>query len=248
MSRSETDIRAALARIGDPKGAATSSRPDGRAALPCAAMTPGLVLDIGGLSAEAASVLAGGNCGESRCRARASSRPPRQRRRRGRRDVGRMSSRPPPFPTYGHIVAVASGKGGVGKSTVAVNLAVALAAKGSSVSEFSMPTFTGRPCPPCWACQAAPRGSRGASGRSGRTGLRRCRSPRLTKPGQAVIWRGPMAAAAMMQMLTEADWGDLDVLFIDMPPGTGDIQLSLAQKVERGQGGHRLDASGPGAD
>ncbi|MDO9488822.1 MAG: P-loop NTPase [Sphingomonadaceae bacterium] len=129
------------------------------------------------------------------------------------------------------ILAVASGKGGVGKSTVAANVAVALAAQGYSVGLLdadiygpSVPTLLG------------------LSGRAllenGRLqpmvahGIKALSIGMMTDPDKAVVWRGPMAASAMTQMIDHADWGELDLLVIDLPPGTGDIQLTMAQKIK----------------
>ena len=70
----------------------------------------------------------------------------------------------------------------------------------------------------------------------------------MLTPGQAVVWRGPMATSALRQLLRETDWGGLDLLVVDLPPGTGDIQISLFQQARAGRRGDRLDAAGPGAD
>ncbi len=129
------------------------------------------------------------------------------------------------------VVAVASGKGGVGKSTVAVNLAVALGRRGHAVGLLdadiygpSVPTLLG------------------LSGRgqvvdkrlvpAEAFGIKALSMGMMTDPAKAVIWRGPMAASAMTQMVEQGDWGVLDVLVVDLPPGTGDIQLTLAQKLK----------------
>ena len=130
-----------------------------------------------------------------------------------------------------NIVAVASGKGGVGKSTTAVNLALALAAEGASVgildadiygpSQPMMLGVTGRP--------------ETVDGKSMEPlvahGLQVMSIGFLVEPDQAMVWRGPMATQALDQLLRQTRWQDLDYLLVDMPPGTGDIQLTLAQRV-----------------
>ena len=126
------------------------------------------------------------------------------------------------------IVAVGSGKGGVGKSTVAANLAVALAATGWRVGLLdadifgpSVPTlFGGQEFRPTGAL--TPLLAHGVHAMS--IGF-------LVDPGKAVVWRGPMVTGALMQLVRDTEWGELDLLVIDMPPGTGDIQLSLAQQI-----------------
>ncbi len=128
------------------------------------------------------------------------------------------------------IIAVASGKGGVGKSTVSVNLALALAGLGLKVGLVdadiygpSQPRLTGTEGikPEAEEKKLIPVQSR--------FGLPLLSMGHLVKPGQAVAWRGPMAGNALSQLL-EADWGDAEVLIVDMPPGTGDVQLSMVQK------------------
>ncbi|WP_226896200.1 Mrp/NBP35 family ATP-binding protein [Polymorphobacter sp. PAMC 29334] len=136
-----------------------------------------------------------------------------------------------PVPGIRTIVAVASGKGGVGKSTVAANLAVALARRGLSVGLLdadiygpSVPTLlglTGRG--KLEGKRLQPAAAHGITALS--MGM-------MTDPTKAIIWRGPMAASAMMQMVEQTDWGVLDTLVIDLPPGTGDIQLTMAQKLK----------------
>ena len=135
------------------------------------------------------------------------------------------------IPGVRTIVAVASGKGGVGKSTVAVNLAVALARRGLAVGVLdadiygpSVPTLLGL------TARGALDGKRLVPAVV--YGIRALSMGMMTDPGKAVIWRGPMAASAMTQMIDAGDWGLLDVLVVDLPPGTGDIQLTLAQKVK----------------
>jgi ATP-binding protein involved in chromosome partitioning len=129
------------------------------------------------------------------------------------------------------IIAVASGKGGVGKSTVASNLAVALARQGRRVglldadihgpSQAKMMGVSQRPASPDGKI-IEPLHAHGVTMMS--MGL-------LLKEGEAVIWRGPMLMGALQQMLTQVNWGPLDVLIVDLPPGTGDVQLSLAQRA-----------------
>jgi ATP-binding protein involved in chromosome partitioning len=137
-----------------------------------------------------------------------------------------------PLGNIGNIVAVASGKGGVGKSTVAVNLALAWAAQGARVGVLdadiygpSQPLMLGlageRPLTPDGK-HLRPLISHGVSAMS--IGF-------LVDAEQPMIWRGPMVTQALTQLLTETEWGALDYLVVDMPPGTGDIQLTLAQRV-----------------
>jgi len=136
------------------------------------------------------------------------------------------------LPGVKHTVAVASGKGGVGKSTVAVNLAVALAARGARVGLLDADIY-GPSIPLMMGTDEPPR--RGESGRSllpfERFGVRFMSLGFLVERNAAVIWRGPMVMKALSQLLADVDWGELDVLVVDMPPGTGDAQLTLSQKV-----------------
>jgi ATP-binding protein involved in chromosome partitioning len=129
-----------------------------------------------------------------------------------------------------NIIAVASGKGGVGKSTTAVNLALALQAEGARVGVLDADIY-GPSSRACWAC-------RGAAVRTARPiepqqahGLQAMSIGFLVEEDTPMIWRGPMVTQALQQLLTETNWDDLDYLVIDLPPGTGDIQLTLAQKV-----------------
>ncbi len=135
------------------------------------------------------------------------------------------------LPGVKNIIAVASGKGGVGKSTTAVNLALALAAEGATVGVLDADIYG--PSQPMML---------GISGRpesiDGKTmepmtghGLQVASIGFLVEPDQAMIWRGPMATQALDQLLRQTNWKDVDYLVVDMPPGTGDIQLTLSQRV-----------------
>jgi ATP-binding protein involved in chromosome partitioning len=135
------------------------------------------------------------------------------------------------LPNVKNIIAVASGKGGVGKSTTAVNLALALAAEGATVAMLDADIYG--PSQPTML---------GISGRpeshDGKTmqpllghGIQTNSIGFMVPADTAMIWRGPMATQALEQLLTQTNWQDVDYLIVDMPPGTGDIQLTLAQKV-----------------
>jgi ATP-binding protein involved in chromosome partitioning len=138
---------------------------------------------------------------------------------------------PQPVPGVERIIAIASGKGGVGKSTVSSNLACALAAEGRRVglldadvygpSQPRMLGVSGRPASPDGKT-ILPLRNHGVTMMS--IGL-------MVNEGQAVVWRGPMLMGALQQMLMQVQWGALDVLLVDLPPGTGDVQMTLAQKA-----------------
>ena len=147
------------------------------------------------------------------------------------RAAGRQAPQQPLMPGVKRIVAVASGKGGVGKSTTAVNLALALSAAGRSVGILdadiygpSLPLMLGiteRPTSPdgkvldtmtAWGLKAMSIGF-------------------LVPADSPTIWRGPMVMGALEQLMRDVAWGELDIMIVDMPPGTGDVQLTMAQRV-----------------
>ena len=134
-------------------------------------------------------------------------------------------------PGIRRLVAVASGKGGVGKSTVAANLAVALAAQGYAVGLLDADIY-GPSVPTLLGLYGRAQLSEGKLVPMRAHGISALSIGMMMDTGKAVIWRGPMAASAMTQMIDRADWGVLDVLVIDLPPGTGDIQLTMAQKLK----------------
>lgn len=135
------------------------------------------------------------------------------------------------IPGIKAIVAVASGKGGVGKSTTAVNLALALKANGLSVGILDADVY-GPSMPRLLGITGKPKQIDGRMIMPMENyGLKAMSMGFLVDEGTAMIWRGPMVQSALMQMLREVAWGELDVLVVDMPPGTGDAQLTMAQQV-----------------
>lgn len=134
-----------------------------------------------------------------------------------------------------NIIAIASGKGGVGKSTVTSNLAVALAQTGASVGLIDADIF-GPSVPVMFNCEAEQPEVKQINGKNviiplEQYGVKLMSIGFLAPADSAVVWRGPMASAALKQFISDADWGDLDYLLIDMPPGTSDIHLTLVQTV-----------------
>ena len=137
-----------------------------------------------------------------------------------------------PIPGVQHIVAIGSGKGGVGKSTVAVNVAMSLQKSGLKVGILdadiygpSVPRMLG-------ATSAKPEVSEGNKIQPVlRYGMKTMSLGYLVDEGQAAVWRGPMLFKAMEQFFRDVQWGELDYLIVDLPPGTGDVGLTLAQKV-----------------
>ncbi|WP_336486137.1 Mrp/NBP35 family ATP-binding protein [Methylobacterium nigriterrae] len=135
----------------------------------------------------------------------------------------------PALPGVRHIVAVASGKGGVGKSTTACNLALALQAQGLKVGLLDADIY-GPSVPKLFGLSGKPRVIEGRTLEPMQGyGLKVMSIGFLIEPESAMIWRGPMVQSAITQMLREVAWGELDVLLVDMPPGTGDAQLTMAQ-------------------
>ncbi|NNF45117.1 MAG: Mrp/NBP35 family ATP-binding protein [Phycisphaerales bacterium] len=146
-----------------------------------------------------------------------------------RRPNEKTQDKPSPLPDVKHVIAVGAGKGGVGKSTVAVNLAVGLARHGATVGlldgDIYGPSLT------------TMLGLDDVAGRMQGNmlmpfevhGLKAMTIGKLVDPEKALIWRGPMAHGAFKQLATQTEWGPLDYLVIDLPPGTGDVPLTLAQ-------------------
>ena len=140
-----------------------------------------------------------------------------------------------PLPGIENIIAISSGKGGVGKSTITANIAVTLAQMGCKVGVLDADIY-GPSIPTMFDMEGARPLSVQVDGQSKMEpienyGVKVLSIGFFTKPDQAVIWRGPMAAKALNQMIFDAAWGDLDFLLIDLPPGTGDIHLSIVQSL-----------------
>ena len=163
-------------------------------------------------------------------RAGGGAQPQREQQRAAAPQQGRMPSRQE-LPGIKSIIAVASGKGGVGKSTVATNLALALAGQGLEVGLLDADVY-GPSLPRMMGINRKP------ESRDGKTLIPlenhniKCMSIGfLVAEDTPTIWRGPMVMSALEQMLRDVEWGELDVLVVDMPPGTGDAQLTMAQRV-----------------
>ncbi|MDL5045697.1 Mrp/NBP35 family ATP-binding protein [Oscillatoria amoena NRMC-F 0135] len=144
-------------------------------------------------------------------------------------------SQAPLLPLVKNIVAVASGKGGVGKSTVTTNLAVALAQSSAKVGLIDADIF-GPSIPTMFSCEYEQPGVEVVNGKNmivpiEQYGVKLMSIGFLAPPDSAVVWRGPMASSALKQFFSETVWGELDYLLIDLPPGTSDIHLTLVQTV-----------------
>src|SRR5215475_14488735 len=197
-----------------------------------------LVRDMQGISAVAAVLTAEkpqGSSAAPRGGPRAES--PRVREARARA----AAQPPPPAAAAGrhvievegikHMIAVASGKGGVGKSTTAVNLALGLRAIGLEAGILDADIY-GPSQPRLLGLSGRPQVTKGNALRPMQGhGLKAMSMGFLVDEGTPIIWRGPMVVSALTQMLRDVEWGNLDVLVIDMPPGTGDVQLTMAQQV-----------------
>jgi ATP-binding protein involved in chromosome partitioning len=139
------------------------------------------------------------------------------------------------LPGVKNIVAVASGKGGVGKSTVAANLAVALSHAGARVGLIDADVY-GPSIPKMFHIEDQRPAARTEEGIEWivpieQYGVKLLSVGLFVKPEDAVIWRGPMATSALKQLISQGDWGELDYLLIDLPPGTGDVHLTMVQEV-----------------
>lgn len=135
------------------------------------------------------------------------------------------------LPSVKNIIAVASGKGGVGKSTTAANLALALAAEGASVGLLDADIY-GPSQPMMMGISGQPESKDGKTMEPMENhGVQVSSIGFMIDPDAPMVWRGPMVTQALQQLLEQTNWRDLDYLIVDMPPGTGDIQLTLSQKV-----------------
>ncbi len=187
---------------------------------------PGVAGAVVALTAEKT----GGGMGTAPSRAAAKPAPARQAPAAAPAPASRTSGRRG-VPGIESIIAVASGKGGVGKSTTAVNLALGLAAIGLKVGILDADIY-GPSMPRLLGVKGKPETVDGRTLRpKERYGLKVMSMGFLVEEETPMIWRGPMVISALTQMLREVEWGPLDVLVVDMPPGTGDAQLTMAQQV-----------------
>ena len=140
------------------------------------------------------------------------------------------------LPTVKKIIAVSSGKGGVGKSTVAANLAISMQQQGNNVALVDADIY-GPSIPTMFGVDNERPATSEKEGKPKmipleRHGIKLISIGFLMDPGHALIWRGPMASGAITQLFQDTDWGDIDVMIVDLPPGTGDIHLTLVQKLD----------------
>ncbi len=150
-------------------------------------------------------------------------------------DVTSTRSTAPLLPHVKNIIAIGSGKGGVGKSTVTANLAVALALSGAKVGLIDADIF-GPSIPTMFNCEHEQPEVKEINGKNTiipieQYGIKLISIGFLTPPDNAVVWRGPMASSALKQFISDTEWGELDYLLIDLPPGTSDIHLTLVQTI-----------------
>ena len=141
----------------------------------------------------------------------------------------------PMLPNVKNIIAIASGKGGVGKSTVTANLAVALAQQGAKVGIIDADIF-GPSQPTMFNCEKEQPTVKEVNGKNyivpvEQYGVKLISIGFLMPTNDAVVWRGPMASKALQQFMSDAEWGELDYMLVDLPPGTSDIHLTLVQSV-----------------
>lgn len=149
--------------------------------------------------------------------------------------VTTLRNNTPILPCVKNIIAIASGKGGVGKSTVASNLAVALAQAGAKVGLIDADIY-GPSIPTMFNCEHEQPNVKQVNGKNviipiEQYGVKLISIGFLSPPDNAVVWRGPMASSALKQFFGDTDWGELDYLLIDLPPGTSDIHLTMVQTV-----------------
>lgn len=140
------------------------------------------------------------------------------------------SARPNIIPGVKHVIAISSGKGGVGKSTVAVNLAVALSLNGAKVGLLDADIY-GPNIPMMMGVEKTPEQQEGKITPAESHGIKLISMGFFVPEETAVVWRGPMVHTAIQQLFRDVLWGELDYLLIDLPPGTGDAQLTLTQLV-----------------
>jgi ATP-binding protein involved in chromosome partitioning len=149
--------------------------------------------------------------------------------------VPKAREKPEVLPLVNNIVAIASGKGGVGKSTVAANLAVALAKSGYRVGLIDADVY-GPSIPKMFNVEGERPSARTEDGTEWiipieKYGVKLLSVGLFVKPEDALVWRGPMATSALKQLIFQGEWGSLDYLLIDLPPGTGDVHLTMVQEL-----------------